>query len=266
MVGLGPTIPALPSGDRLLPEAKLLCESGLGDILEVGLEQLPALGISVGFASGFCHVPDYVYVRTDSEASGMRPAFTHTHVTKGSHNGSVAGRKPETFTPAENDALRKVLRETREKNGWSQLKVGELLNISQQTAGTILNRGGGFGRPTALKLAELLGFGGPEELLESLGALASAKAAAPGTWRWRELAAGLARRSGVRERAIERVNARYTESEYLSRDTVWWMNKYTAEELEMAVTPPPQPPAPKTRRSREDAPVPMTSKRMRKTA
>ncbi len=169
--------------------------------------------------------------------------ITKTCVTARSHNHRVAGRKPEAFTERENAAMRHVLKTLRDRHGWSQAETGRRLNIGQQAAGVILNKSGGFSRPTALALAVLCGFDSPESMLEDLGARADAKKAPEG-WGDRDLAAGIARRLGYEERAIERVIAKYTDSRYASQPSRWWMDRIVHEAAELAAERTAAPPAP----------------------
>lgn len=166
------------------------------------------------------------------------------------HNGNMNPRgKPEAFTPKENAAMRHVLRVQHERlkakhRGWTQEKTGQLIGVSQQTAGKLLGHGAaGFSRPTALKLAEMCGFDSPESMLRELGAQADPKEAPTG-WAMRDLAVASARRMGYDEEVISRVVAKYGDSRYASMPARWWMDRIVHEAAERdaeraAAEPPP---------------------------
>lgn len=158
-------------------------------------------------------------------------SITKTIVRVRGHSVFVAG-KPAAFTDEENRAMRNVLRSLKERNKWTQEEVGRRLGLTQQAAGTILNKNGNFGRKSALALAQMCGFDGPESMLRDLGV--TTKPAAQGAWVDREIAAGYARRLNCDELAIERVIARYGESQYMSRDAKWWVERFIHEDRELA--------------------------------
>lgn len=147
-----------------------------------------------------------------------------------SHNGRVAGKKPETFTAKENAELRKVLRELQEREGWSQRELGDALAIGQQGAGTLL-RGGGFGRFTANALARKFGFLSGDELLRARGAVADPMTVPQG-WQTREMAISNARQMGYPEEIIRRVVVKYQESQYSSVSPRWWNDRIVNEARE----------------------------------
>lgn len=60
---------------------------------------------------------------------------------------------PRTYTPHENASMMARLRDVQEKVG-SQARLADLLGISQQNVSVLL-RGGGFGRQTAKRLADI---------------------------------------------------------------------------------------------------------------
>jgi hypothetical protein len=138
--------------------------------------------------------------------------------------------------------MRFVLRKLKDQNGWSQGETGRRLGIGQQAAGVILNKHGGFSRPTALELAKMCGFASPEDMLDDLGALADPKAAPSGWWN-RDLAVGAARRIGYPEQALALVIARFAGDRYANMPSRWWMDRIVnvaAElEAESAVPAPP---------------------------
>lgn len=138
--------------------------------------------------------------------------------------------------------MRHVLKTLKERGKWSQTTTGKQLGIGQQAAGHILNKGGGFSRPTALRLAELCGFDSPESMLADLGALAK-RQDAPEGWFERDLAAGSARRLGYEEAAIDRVIARFGAPQYAQQPARWWMDRIVHEAAGMAaereIAPPP---------------------------
>lgn len=128
--------------------------------------------------------------------------------------------------------MRKVLRDLKERNKWTQTEVGRRLGgLTQQAASTILNKNGNFSRQSALHLAHMCGFDGPESMLRDLGT--PERAAAPGQWLDRDLAAGYARRLHCDDLAIERVIARYVESKYMARDAKWWVERFIHEDREL---------------------------------
>lgn len=146
--------------------------------------------------------------------------------------------------------MRTVLAAMRDRFGWSQTKVGDLLNIGQQAAGTILNKGGGFSRPTALHLAVLCGFDSPESLLADIGVKGRPeKVKTSSAWFERDIAAGYARRMQCDESAIQRVSERYIESSYTARPTKWWVERFIREDSELN----------EERRTRSEAPASSSS-------
>jgi len=137
-------------------------------------------------------------------------------------------RKPPSFTDAENRAMRHVLRGLAERGKWTQAETGKRLGVTQQAAAYILNKNGSFSRRTALALARLCGFDGPESMLADLNV--ESEAPAPGQWFHREIAAGHARRLGCDEVAIDRVVKRYGEALYMTRDAKWWVEEFIRED------------------------------------
>lgn len=129
--------------------------------------------------------------------------------------------------------MRKVLRDLKDRNRWTQAEVGRRLgSLTQQAASTILNKNGNFSRRSALKLAEMCGFDSPESLLSDIGKK-DKKEPAAGGWAIRDFAIGQARRLGVEDEAIQRVVQRYGESRFVGRDAVWWMEKFIHEQREL---------------------------------
>lgn len=171
-----------------------------------------------------------VYVRNGSRARPSGPAITKTHVTLRSHNGQVAGKKPETFTAKENAELRKALQELKDREGWSQKRLADDLELGQQAVGTLL-RGGGFGRFTANRLAAKFGFLSGDELLRARGAMAD-HMAVPQGWQTRDWAIAHARQLGYPEEVIRRVVVKYQESQYSSVAPRWWNDRIVNEARE----------------------------------
>lgn len=128
--------------------------------------------------------------------------------------------------------MRFVLRGLKDQNKWTQEEVGKRLGgLTQQAAQTILNKNGNFSRQTALKLAEICGFDSPESMLRDLGT--APKPPVAGQWTDRDIAAGVARRLGVDEQAIERVVGRYGEAQFMSRPAKWWVERFIQEDREL---------------------------------
>lgn len=145
-----------------------------------------------------------------------------------------SGRKPETFTPEENAELRKALAELRDRENWSQAKLGDALGIGQQGAGQLL-RGGGFGRLTANKLAAFFGYLSGDEFLRARGAMAD-WTTVPQGWQTREMAVTVARQLGYPEEVIRRVVAKYQESQYSAASPRWWNDRIVNEAREQEET------------------------------
>lgn len=74
--------------------------------------------------------------------------------------------RPVSYSVNENAALRAALRNYRARLRCSQAEVGNRLGVGQQAASALL-RNGGFSRPTADRLAALLGFDCADALLET---------------------------------------------------------------------------------------------------
>jgi transcriptional regulator with XRE-family HTH domain len=152
--------------------------------------------------------------------------------------------RQETFPEADNDTLRDLLRAfVRAKEaepGWNQTRLGELLGVTQQTAGRYL-RDGKFSYPAAARLAALLGAASVDELLSRGRAQ---DVATP--WSGRDEAVSAARRFGYEARAIDCVVARFTDETYAHRPTRWWLDRIVHEATELVLaarvetpTPPP---------------------------
>lgn len=155
---------------------------------------------------------------------------------------AVRRGKPEAFTEAENAALSSELRGLIAKHGWTQGEAGARLGVNQQNAGKLAGGRQGFSRPTAVKLAALCGWDGPESMLRDLGVKAEARDAPKG-WPARDIAVSSARRIGYPEVAIESVVARYASTQYANRPSVWWMDRIVATAHEFAAEPEPPPPS-----------------------
>lgn len=169
-----------------------------------------------------------VYERNVERATLADYPNTKTLVTLRSHNGRVAGKKPETFTAEENAELRRCLRELKDRENWSQRELSEALGgIGQQGVGTLLN-GGGFGRFTANKLARFFGYLSGDELLRARGAIANPMTVPQG-WQTREMAIGTARLLGYPEDVLRRVVVKYQESQYSAVSPRWWNDRIVNE-------------------------------------
>lgn len=147
----------------------------------------------------------------------------------------MAGRKPESFTPDENEALRAALRALCEERGWKTAEAGRQLKIGQQAASRLLNGKGGFSRPTAEQLAVLLGVDGANALVRSAGASPNPMTV-PRGWGDRELAVTIARRLGYEEEVIRRVVVKFQEDQYKSRTARWWNDRIVIEAAEYQAT------------------------------
>ena len=138
--------------------------------------------------------------------------------------------KFETFDDDENEALRAALQEYVAKNNLSTNDLKPILFVSQQTAAGYLNGSGGFSRPAARTLCWLLGYEGIDDFLKakgvfktSAGVKAVKKEGVP-----QDFAATLARRVGVSDLAMARVNKRYAnETHHIER---WWLDRYIQEQ------------------------------------
>lgn len=80
----------------------------------------------------------------------------------------MANRKrkghPTSFTAEQNRLLRSALRDLKRERGLSQATVGDLLGVSQQTAGRLLSSAkAGLSYGTATVLARSLGFEGVDD-------------------------------------------------------------------------------------------------------
>lgn len=209
-----------------------------------------------------------VYVRNEPHARADLDAFTKTHVTLRSHNGRMAGKKPETFTPEENAELRNALKELKEREGWTQAELGDVLGIGQQGAGTLL-RGGGFGRFTANKLALRFGYLSGDELLRARGAIANPMTV-PRGWQTREMAIANARQLGYPEEVLRRVVVKYQETQYSSVSPRWWNDRIVNEAREqedvakLTAQRPPQAEQAREERPRPSKPPATSAKRQRK--
>lgn len=170
--------------------------------------------------------------------SKAEAAFENSNASKRrTYNQILAAKrgKRESFDARENAAMSHVLRTLQEKNGWTQEEVGARIGVNQQNAGKILHGRQGFSRFTAMKLALMCGFDGPDALLRDLGAKA-ASGDAPKGWNERDIAVGAARRIGYPEAALDAVVGRYQTSEYANRKARWWMDRivwWTNEMSEM---------------------------------
>lgn len=76
---------------------------------------------------------------------------------------------PSVFTPAQNRKLREELRGYSDRAGLSQASLGEALGVTQQVAGRLLGKTGGFSYRTATRLAHLLGFDGVDAFFVARG-------------------------------------------------------------------------------------------------
>lgn len=153
----------------------------------------------------------------------------------------MAGKKPESFTDAENAALRAAFRRLQEMNGWSQAEAGRQLEIGQQAAGRILNRNGGFSRMTAERLATKLGYESANALVREAGATPNPMTVPQG-WVGRDLAVSIARRLEYPEEVLRRVVVKFQESQHATKPARWWNDRIVAEAAELAalgVDPPP---------------------------
>ncbi len=154
----------------------------------------------------------------------------------------MAGRKPETFTKPENEALRVALKGYREKHRLSQAKMGKLVEVGQQAVAT-WEKGGGFSRQAAELLAVILGFPDANALIREAGATPNPMTVPQG-WRDRELAVSIARaKFGYEEEVIRRVVVKYQEDHYKSRDAKWWNARFVNEDAEMQASRSAAPPA-----------------------
>lgn len=78
--------------------------------------------------------------------------------------------QPRVFTDNQNAALHAGLRELQAKRKLSQAKLGELLGISQQTAGKLEKSDtAGFSNATAAYLVRALGYSSPETFFRAKG-------------------------------------------------------------------------------------------------
>ena len=145
---------------------------------------------------------------------------------------------PAAFSAEENAQLQKILRgmfEYLKTHGKvrNQTDMGRLLGLSQQSTARLLgSRPAGFGRVTALRLAELAGFDSPETMLrEDRG---NKDVPVPEQWTTRDLAVRLARAVPYDEEAIQRVVGRFVDAQYRHQTTRWWMDriKVAADELD----------------------------------
>lgn len=178
------------------------------------------------------------------------------------HTVSVAGRKPETFTPEENAALRVALAAERAARGLSQRAMGDLLDAGQQAVAT-WEKGGGFGRQNADRLAQLIGFADASAFLRGKGASPNPMTV-PREWGDRELAVSIAKRLGYEAEAIRRVVVKFQEDQYKSRPARWWNDRIVIEATEMramALDAPAAPPVP--RAQPEPKPAAQPKKRRR---
>lgn len=193
-----------------------------------------------------------VYARKVISATALAPPFTDTCVSIQPHTGKVTGRKPESFTEAENDALRAALRDLCDRRRWKTAEAGRQLGISQQSASKLINGRGGFSRPTAEKLAELLGADGANVLVRSMGAAANPMTVPQG-WGDRELAVSIARRLGYEEEVIRRVVVKFQDDQFKSRSARWWNDRVVIEAAEhqaaLAAEPSPVAAPPVTQRA-----------------
>jgi transcriptional regulator with XRE-family HTH domain len=176
-----------------------------------------------------------VYVRNPPLARVSRVLFTDTCVTSRSHNERMAGRKPESFTDAENAALRTALQALCDERGWKTAEAGRQLDITQQSASRLLNKRGGWSRPTAEKLARLLGADGANAILRTAGAMANPMTVPQG-WSDRDLAVSIARRYGYEEEVIRRVVVKYQDDHNKSRNARWWNDRIVIESAEYKAT------------------------------
>lgn len=138
--------------------------------------------------------------------------------------------KPETFDEAENAAIRDALRGYVQRNKLTGEELGRKLDVSQQTAGGYVNGTGGFSWPAARSIAWLLGFEGVDELLKEYHAFKGPKGQAntnAGTGDERDDARRFARRLGVSEEAMSRVDARLGDQHHIVR---WWVDRYSQEQ------------------------------------
>lgn len=133
--------------------------------------------------------------------------------------------KPEQYTHEEAEAIRSALKGYANRNDFKSAAIGEQLGVSQQTANGYLNGTGGFSRPAANDIARLLGFDHAEDLLREhkIGLQRDPTPKLPE----REDATRIARRLGVSETAIDRVNVRIGETHHIAR---WWVDKYIQEQ------------------------------------
>jgi hypothetical protein len=148
---------------------------------------------------------------------------------------AVAHRKPkrgkfETFDDDENAALREELQAYVAKNGLSTNDLKPILLVSQQTAAGYLNGSGGFSRLAARQLCWMLGYEGVDDFLRAKGVfkVGPNRVAGTGPTTPQEFAMTLARRVGVTDLAMDRVNKRYErEPHHIER---WWLDHYIQEQ------------------------------------
>lgn len=178
----------------------------------------------------------------------------------------MAGRKPETFNKAENEALRRALRGFVERAGSQAKAAAELKIIGQQAIGHILNRGGGFSLPTANALAVALGYEDAKAIINAAGA-APNPMTVPQGWANRELAVSIARRLGYPEEVIRRVVVKFQEDSHRNRTARWWNDRIVIEAAEYAAvqgSEPPPPPASAARppKARDSKPAPVRRRKV----
>lgn len=159
-------------------------------------------------------------------------------------NGQVSG-KPANFTPEQIQALRRALRDYHERqqgldSPWSQKRTADAIGVSQQVAGRLLGKEmAGLSLPTALAIVRLEGF----ETLDAFFAAHSPSPVNPAAQRGnRDLGIILARRAGMADAAIAAVLDRYASSQYDNRPVKWWLGKFLAEDDDLDLMRPSDPP------------------------